>query len=78
MQKKIENGRPVWIADEGMVLTDNSSFVTTVCLGKQEELLAAAVKLAEEAEKQMNAEPAEDDATEADYQAELRRMGVKV
>ena len=67
MQKTIENGTTVLLADEGMMLTDNSSFGT-----KWYEITA------EEAEKRMNDEPTEDTATEADYQAALREMGVKV
>lgn len=78
MQKKIENGTTVLLADEGMVLTDNSSFVTTVRLGKGDDGAKWYKITAEEAEKRMNDEPTEDDATVADYQAELRRMGVKV
>lgn len=78
MQKIIDNGTTVLLADEGMVLTDDSSFVTTVCLGKEDDGSMWYEITAEEAEKRMNDEPTEDDATEADYQAELRRMGVKV
>lgn len=78
MRKTIENGKPVWIADEGMVLTDNSSFVTTVCLGKEDDGSMWYEITAEEAEKRMNDEPTEDTATEADYQAALREMGVDV
>ena len=78
MQKTIENGRPVWIADEGMVLTDNSSFVTTVCLGKEDDGSKWYEITEAEAEKRMNGETTEDDATEADYQAALREMGVNV
>lgn len=78
MQKTIENGTTVLLADEGMVLTDGSSFGTTVRLGKGDDGAAWYEITAEEAEKRMNEETTEDDATEADYQAELRRMGVKV
>ena len=78
MQKTIENGTTVLLADEGMMLTDGSSFGTTVRLGKGDDGAKWYEITAEEAEKQMDAEPAEDDATEADYQAELRRMGVEV
>lgn len=78
MQKTIENGKPVWIADEGMMLTDNSSFGTTVYLGKEDVGSKWYEITAEEAEKRMNDEPTEDDATEADYQAALREMGVNV
>ena len=78
MQKKIENGTTVLLADEGMMLTDNSSFGTTVRLGKGDDGAAWYEITAEEAEKRMNDEPTEDDATEADYQAALREMGVNV
>lgn len=37
MQKIIDNGTTVLLADEGMVLTDNSSFGTTVRLGKEDD-----------------------------------------
>lgn len=78
MQKTIENGTTVLLADEGMVLTDNSSFVTTVRLGKGDDGSKWYEITAEEAEKRMNDEPTEDDATEDDYQAALREMGVNV
>jgi hypothetical protein len=78
MQKIIDNGTTVLLADEGMMLTDNSSFGTTVRLGKGDDGASWYEITAEEAEKRMNDEPTDDDATEADYQAELRRMGVKV
>ena len=79
MQRTIENGINVLRADEGMMLTDNSSFGTTVRLGKGDDGSKWYEITAEEAEKRMNEDiPSDDDATEADYQAELRRMGVKV
>lgn len=78
MQKKIENGTTVLLADDGMMLTDNSSFVTTVRLGKGDDGSKWYEITAEEAEKRMNDEPTEDTATEADYQAALREMGVNV
>lgn len=78
MQKIIDNGTTVLLADEGMMLTDNSSFGSTVRLGKDDDGSTWYEITAEEAEKRMNDEPTEDDATVADYQAELRRMGVKV
>ena len=74
MQRTIENGINVLRADEGMMLTDNSSFGTTVRLGKGDDGAAWYEITAEEAEKRMQ----EGDATEADYQAALREMGVKV
>ena len=78
MQKEIENGTTVLYADEGMMLTDGSSFGTTVRLGKNDDGGGWYEITAEEAEKRMNDEPTEDDATEADYQAALREMGVNV
>ena len=79
MQKIIDNGTTVLLADEGMMLTDNSSFGTTVRLGKDDDGSTWYEITAEEAEKRMNEYiPSDDDATESDYQAELRRMGVKV
>lgn len=78
MQKIIDNGTTVLLADEGMVLTDNSSFGKTVRLGKEDDGTKWHEITAEEAEKRMNDEPTEDDATEADYQAALREMGVNL
>lgn len=78
MQKTIENGTTVLLADEGMMLTDNSSFGTTVRLGREDDGSKWYEITAEEAEKRMNEETTEDEATEADYQAALRRMGVEV
>lgn len=79
MQKNIDNGTTVLLADEGMMLTDNSSFVTTVRLGKGDDGSAWYEISTEEAEMRMNEEiPTEDEATEADYQAALREMGVNV
>lgn len=79
MQKNIENGTTVLTADEGMVLTDNSSFVTTVRLGKGDDGASWYEISTEEAEMRMNEEiPTEDTATEADYQTALREMGVNV
>ena len=78
MQKTIENGTTVLLADEGMVLTDNSSFGSTVRLGKEDDGSKWYEITAEEAENRMNEETNEGDATEADYQAALRRMGVEL
>lgn len=78
MQKIIDNGTTVLLADEGMMLTDNSSFGTTVRLGKDDDGSKWYEITAEEAEKRMNDEPTDDDATEDDYQAALREMGVNV
>lgn len=35
MRKMIDNGTTVLLADDGMILTDNSSFGTIVRLGKE-------------------------------------------
>ena len=78
MQKNIDNGTTILLADEGMVLTDNSSFVTTVCLGKEDDGASWYEITEAEAEELMNDESTEDKATEADYQAALREMGVNV
>lgn len=78
MQKNIENGITVLRADEGMMLTDNSTFGTTVYLGKGDDGASWYEISTEEAEMRMNEEITEDDATEADYQAALREMGVNV
>ena len=78
MQKMIDNGTTVLLADDGMMLTDGSSFGTTVRLGKEDDGAKWYEITAEEAEKRMNEETTEDDATEADYQDALREMGVKV
>ena len=77
MQKTIENGITVLRADEGMMLTDDSSFGTTVYLGKGDDGAKWYKITAEEAEKRMNGETTEE-ATEEDYQAALRRLGVEV
>lgn len=78
MQKIIDNGTAVLLADEGMMLTDDSSFGSVVRLGKEADESVWYEITAEEAEKRMNEETAEDEATEADYQSALREMGVKV
>lgn len=74
MQKTIDNGTTVLLADEGMVLTDNSSFGTTVRLGKDDDGAKWYEITEEEAAQRMS----EEDATDADYQAALREMGVAV
>ena len=78
MQKIIDNGTTVLLADEGMMLTDDSSFGTTVRLGKSDDGAKWYEITEEEARKRMDDEPSYDDATEADYQAALREMGVQV
>ena len=78
MQKIIDNGTTVLLADEGMMLTDDSSFGTTVRLGKSDDGAKWYEITEEEAQKRMDDEPSDDDAAEADYQAALREMGVEV
>lgn len=78
MQKMIDNGTTVLTADDGMMLTDGSAFGTTVRLGKDADEAKWYEITAEEAEKRMNEETTEDEATEVDYQDALREMGVKV
>lgn len=78
MQKIIDNGTTVLLADEGMMLTDDSSFGTTVRLGKGDDGSQWYEITAEEADKRMNEETTEDEATEDDYQEALREMGVNV
>ena len=78
MQKFIDNGTTVLLADEGMMLTDDTSFGTTVRLGKEADADKWYEITAEEAEKRKAEETTKDEATEADYQDALREMGVKV
>ena len=78
MQKIIDNGTTVLLADDGMMLTDGSSFGTTVRLGKGDDGSKWYEITVEEAEERMNGETAEDEATDADYLAALREFGVKV
>lgn len=78
MQKIIDNGTNVLLADNGMMLTDNSSYGTTVRRGKDDDGTKWYEITAEEAEKRKNTETTEDDVTEADYRNALREMGVKV
>lgn len=78
MQKNIENGTTVLLADYGMMLTDGSSIVSVVRLGKEADGSGWYEITAEEAEEMLADEPTEDTATDADYQAALREMGVRV
>lgn len=61
-----------------MVYTDDSTYGTTIVLGKGDDGSKWYEITAEEAEKRMNEEITEDDATVADYQSALREMGVNV
>lgn len=79
MQKIIENGTTVLLADDGMMLTDNSSFGTTVRLGKEDDGAEWYEITAEEAEARMAEDiPTDDVATEDDYKSALREFGVNV
>lgn len=79
MQKIIENGATVLLADDGMILTNDSSFGKTVRLGKGDsadnwhEITQAEYEAIME-----SSHIDENTATDADYQAALREMGVKV
>ena len=67
MQKIIDNGTTVLLADEGMMLTDDSSFGTTVRLGKSDDGTAWYEITKAEAEERMAADILnEETATEAD------------
>ena len=78
MQRIIDNGTTVLTAGDGMMLTDDTSFGTTVRLGKEADEAKWYEITAEEADKRMAEETTEDEVTEADYQDALREMGVKV
>ena len=75
MKPIVDNGTTVLLADEGMKLTNGSSFVNTVRLGKDDDGAMWHEITNEEAEKRMNED--EDEAVEADYLAALARLGVK-
>lgn len=69
----------VLIAKDGMVYTDDSTYGTTIVLGKGDDGSKWYEITAEEAEKRKNEDiPTEDEATDEDYQNALREMGVKV
>ena len=76
MQKTIENGVTVLTADSGMRLTNDSSYVTTVRLGK-EDTGESWCEITEAEALERETESFEE-ATEADYQAALADMGVKL
>lgn len=61
-----------------MVYTDDSTYGTTIVLGKGDDGSKWYEITVEEAEERMREEPAEDEVTASDYQAELRRLGVVV
>lgn len=81
MQKIIENGITVLSADDGMRLTDGSSFVSTVRLGKEDDGNGWTEITEAEAERRIEAMYPSDEAdmaTEEDYQTALRELGVDV
>ena len=65
MQKIIENGTIVLLADANMILTDNSSFGTTVRLGKEADETAWHEITMAEYEQMLAAE--EDEVTYGKY-----------
>lgn len=75
MQKIVDNGTTVLLADDGMMLTDNSSFGKTVRLGR--DSCADNWHEITEAEYEVIMEN-DNMATEEDYQAALREMGVSL
>ena len=70
MQKIIDNGTTVLLADDGMMLTDDFSFGTTVRLGKSDD----GAKWYEITEEEAKARMAEDIPNEeiAGYDTEAR------
>lgn len=68
----------VLIAKDGMVYTDDSTYGTTIVLGKGDDGAKWYEITAEEAEERMNGETAENEAADEDYLAALREFGVKV
>ena len=79
MQKITDNGTTVLLADDGMILTDDSSFGKTVRLGKGDD--GAKWHEITECEYEAiiaDAIPGEDTATATDYRGALREMGVMV
>lgn len=55
MQKTVDNGTTVLLADDGMMLTDGSSYVTTVRLGKEDTGESWYEITEEEAQERMSA-----------------------
>ena len=77
MHKTIENGITVLKADDGMKLTDGSNFGSVVYLGVNDSENNWREITQTEAERMMEeTEKSEDEATEADYIAQLQRLGV--
>lgn len=78
MRKTIENGITVLSADEGMKLTNGQTFGTTVRLGVHDSEDKWQEITEEEAQQMLDAMAEDEEATEADYLAELNRLGVEV
>ena len=79
MKRTTENGITVLTADEGMKLTNDSTFASVVRLGKEDDGASWYEITEEEAEaRQAEDIPTEDEATAEDYQSALREMGVDV
>ena len=76
MKKVIENGITVLTADNGMKLTNGSSFGSVVCLGVHDNESNWHEITEAEAEKLMAEE--DEEATAEDYQTALAEMGVEV
>lgn len=72
-----EKQKNVLFADDGMVLTDGTSFGKIVYLGKEADKAKWHEITEAEAERLQNIEtPTEDEATEADYIEALEDLGV--
>lgn len=66
------------VATEGMIYTNGESFGRTVFLGTGDSPDNWLEITEADYEARMESESEEDSATEADYQAALREMGVKL
>lgn len=77
MKKAIENGITVLTADDGMKLTNGTSFGSVVYLGANDSESNWYEITEAEAEKLMEGEN-DEEATAEDYEAALAEMGVEV
>ena len=78
MTRTTENGITILTADDGMKLTNDSTFASVVRLGKEDDGASWYEITEAEAEARQADIPTEDEATAEDYQYQLRRMGVRV
>lgn len=79
MQRTTENGITILMADDGMKLTNDSTFASVVRLGKEDDGESwYEITEAEAEARQAEDIPSEDEATAEDYQYQLRRLGVDV